>query len=377
MGRQLRALVLSPEPPYPVHGGGQLRMASILEYLRQRYEVEVITFRQRGCPLPVFPDDIRAHVIELPYHSRKAFARLIRNLRRGIRGAPPLMDRFAGFEHAVSEFVGGRRFDVGLIEHFWCAPYWKVLRPVCGRLIIDLVDIQSVLLDRQGRGLLTPLFRRFARVSRQMERDQLPRFDGVLVTSATDASYIEVPSAVYPNTIPLVPLPRVEKLNCIAFSGNMEYEPNTTGVRWFYREVWPKLRQRVGWKLIGRNEHAIRRIVDGDQRITITGAVNDAIAELATCRAAVVPVLAGSGTRVKILEAWAAGLPVISTTIGAEGLPTEPMLIADHPADFARAIECILEDDETGRKLGAQGRRLYEERLTWPAAWGRLRDWGL
>jgi glycosyltransferase involved in cell wall biosynthesis len=68
---------------------------------------------------------------------------------------------------------------------------------------------------------------------------------------------------------------------------------------------------------------------------------------------------------------------VISTTIGAEGLPTEPMLIADHPADFARAIECILEDDETGRKLGAQGRRLYEERLTWPAAWGRLRDWGL
>jgi glycosyltransferase involved in cell wall biosynthesis len=244
-------------------------------------------------------------------------------------------------------------------------------------LIIDLVDVESVLLSRQGRGVTKPLFARFASVCARMERELLRRFDGVMVTSAADARYVDVPSIVYPNTIPLVPLPRVAKGDCIAFSGNMEYEPNRTGIRWFYREVWPRLRPRVKWKLIGRNEHAVLPMIAGNPRITLTGPVQDAVTELAACRVAVVPLLAGSGTRVKIVEAWAAGLPVVSTTIGAEGLPPGPTLIADAPEDFARAIECLLDDPERGCRLGMAGRRLYEERLTWQAAWGTLKDWGL
>jgi glycosyltransferase involved in cell wall biosynthesis len=133
----------------------------------------------------------------------------------------------------------------------------------------------------------------------------------------------------------------------------------------------------VRWKLIGRNEHAIRQVVNGDERITVTGPVENAITELASCKAAVVPVLAGSGTRVKIVEAWAAGLPVISTSIGGEGLPSETMLIADDPDSFARAVESVLDGEKLRCRLGDAGRRLYEERLVWPAAWSTLRDWGL
>lgn len=354
-----------------------MRAASIVEYLRQRYEVEIVTFREPGSHAPQFPPDIRAHVIDLPCHSKSTPARAVRNAARAVRGVPPLVDRFAGFDEALRRALGGRRFDIGIVEHFWCAPYWTTLRPVCDRLIIDLVDVDSVLLRRQACGAKAPLFRRFAECCLRLEREWLPKFDGVLVTSSADAACIDVPSVVYPNTIPLVPVPRVSKQDFIAFSGNMEYEPNTTGVRWFHKEVWPRLRHRVRWKLIGRNEHAIRHIAGGDERVIVTGPVENAISELAASKAAVVPIFAGSGTRVKIIEAWAAGLPVISTTIGAEGLPTESMLIADDAAGFAGAIERVLDDEDLSGRLGDDGRRLYEERLTWLAAWSTLKDWGL
>lgn len=377
MSSALRALVLSPEAPYPMHGGGQLRIASILEYLRRRYAVEVLAFREPGAPVPEFPPDMRGHVIELPWHSKSGPSRVLRNLDRGLRGVPPLLDRFAGREPELASILRGRRFDVGIVEHFWCAPYWSVLRPACDRLIIDLVDVDSVLLRRQAVGLKAPLFRRFASASGALERHWLPKYDGVMVCSPADAIHVDGPSVVYPNTVPFTALPQAVKQDCIAFSGNMEYEPNRTGIRWFHANVWPKLRQRVRWKLIGRNEHAIREIVGGDDRIEVTGAVPDAIAELATAHAAVVPILAGSGTRVKILEAWAAGLAVVSTSIGAEGLPTEAMSIADSADEFATAVLRVLDNDELRGRMEQDGRRTYEERFTWQAAWGTLEAWGL
>jgi glycosyltransferase involved in cell wall biosynthesis len=108
--------------------------------------------------------------------------------------------------------------------------------------------------------------------------------------------------------------------------------------------------------------------------------MEDAIAEIATARAAVVPLLSGSGTRFKIIEAWAAGTPVISTTIGAEGLgatPGEHLLIADSPADFAAATTSVLNDQPLADRLAAAGRRLYESKFTWPSAWRILEAAGL
>jgi glycosyltransferase involved in cell wall biosynthesis len=127
--------------------------------------------------------------------------------------------------------------------------------------------------------------------------------------------------------------------------------------------------------LIGKNEHAIKRHIQSDSRIETTGAVAEAIPELARAAVAVVPLLSGSGTRIKIIEAWAAGVPVVSTTIGAEGLPYtsgDDILIADEPHDFAEAVRRILNDCDLARRLSASGRRLYELRLTWNTAWRQL-----
>src|ERR1019366_8365820 len=113
--------------------------------------------------------------------------------------------------------------------------------------------------------------------------------------------------------------------------------PNIEAVRWFASSIWPRIRERnpgLKWNLIGRNPEAISGIVKSDPSIRVIGPVADAVAAIAAGRVVVVPLLSGSGTRFKILEAWAAGRAVVSTSIGAEGLGArdgEHLLIADDP----------------------------------------------
>src|SRR3982074_1846742 len=125
------ALLLTPEAPYPMMGGGPMRTASILEYLAKKYTVDVIVFREPGAPDPrtAFPADLvrKVTVIDLPYHSNTQAAKVARNAKRLVRGVPPLVDRFSGFDVSVKEAVAGREYSVAVVEHFWCANYFEAL----------------------------------------------------------------------------------------------------------------------------------------------------------------------------------------------------------------------------------------------------------
>ncbi|HUK17622.1 MAG TPA: glycosyltransferase family 4 protein [Bryobacteraceae bacterium] len=384
------ALVLSPEPPYPLVGGGALRTASLLNHLARNREVDVILFRQPGAADPAgeLPAGLirRVSIIHLPVNGRSLPARASRNAARMARRVPPLVDRFAGFEEEVTRAIGGTRYGVGVIEHSWCAAYWQELSPVCARTVLDLHNIESVLHERCAAVEHTAAalaHRVFRAASVECERTWLPRFSEVLTASESDAELARAiaPAArimVYPNAIPAAALPPQCDDEAVVFSGNMEYHPNRGAVRFFHREVWPRLRERwpgLVWRLVGKNAEAVSRFTSSDPRIDVRNHVEDAVAELARARVAVVPVLAGSGTRVKILEAWAAGLPVVSTTLGAEGLPAkhgEHLLLADGAAPFADAVSRLLESRDLRLTLGAAGRRLVEREFTWEAAWRRL-----
>lgn len=377
------AIVLAPEAPYPLVGGGSMRTASLIEYLRRRYTVHVVTFREPGTsdPAAAFPPDVQVHVLNLPVHSKSGMARAWRNVHRAIRNVPPLVDRFSGFEDQLSTLVQRRRFAVGVIEHFWCAPYASVLRPSCNRLVLDLHNIESTLLARFAETSSMPgrvLLGHFARTCKALEHHWYRVFDTLLVTSEQDKSRIAGKAAVYPNAIPFVDQPVREKREEIVFSGNFEYQPNKTAVEWFRQNVWPELRNRrpdLRWRLVGRNESGIRSSLTDDDRIEVAGPVPDAVEELARAKIAVVPLLAGSGTRVKIIEAWAAGLPVVSTSIGAEGLPHtvgRHLVIADTAPAFLRATDAILDNPELAERLGSAGRCLYEQKLVWNVAWRAL-----
>jgi glycosyltransferase involved in cell wall biosynthesis len=183
---------------------------------------------------------------------------------------------------------------------------------------------------------------------------------------------------VYPNALPEMPQPTRQEREEIVFSGNLEYAPNISAVQFFRRNIWTALRAsrpNLKWRIVGKNPQAVSKLVAGDDRIELSGPVEDAVAELAKAQVAVVPVLAGSGTRVKILEAWAAGTPVVSTRLGVEGLDCEDgtnVLIADDASGFTNAVARLLESGGERARIGSAGRHLFEKQYTWPAAWKSL-----
>ena len=365
-----RALFLTPEEPKIGSGGGGLRSASLLAYLQNKYDVQTVTFSLRT-------------------HSRSPEARVWRNVIRLAAGRPPLFDRFSGYEHQVAAALHDR-YAVGVVEHFWCAAYAPLLRSCCGRLVLDLHNIESELARTHARAARWPsswASQRFAESYQRLELRWLPQFDVILTASEDDRRRIErmdvnLDVRVFPNALPEIARPRVGEANAIVFSGNLEYHPNVEAVRWFRTKIWPRIRERapeVEWRLVGSNPEAVAALTGGDPRIRVVGPVDDAVAQLAEAKVCVAPLLSGSGTRFKILEAWAAGRAVVATRQGAEGLGArdgEHLLLADDVNDFADAVLRLWSDPALRVRLGDAGWALYRERFTWPAAWQKLDESG-
>ncbi|HUQ95675.1 MAG TPA: glycosyltransferase [Bryobacteraceae bacterium] len=381
-----RALFISPEPPYPLTGGGALRSASLLQFLAARYPVDIVLFHVDGAsdPVEALPRGLVGDILSvpLPGHATGTPAVITRNSLRLLRGVPPMLDRFSGQEKIIGAWLKGRTYHTAVLEHFWCASYASLVRSHCRHLYLDLHNIESEWHARSARVESGPYslgHKIFAAYYRRLERKLLPLFDRLIVTSSREAARVaSCPTTVYPNAIPFTPRPCGPPRYSLVFSGNLDYLPNQQAVRFFHNEVWPLLHRAhpgLKWRIVGKNPRGIPPHIAADAGIEITGPVDHAISELACSLIAVVPILTGSGTRVKILEAWAAALPVVSTTLGAEGLDAVPgkhLLLADTPAEFAASISALLNGSHLRAQLADAGRALYEERYTWDAAWKSL-----
>lgn len=157
----------------------------------------------------------------------------------------------------------------------------------------------------------------------------------------------------------------------VLFVGSFPHLPNQDAFDHLLRDIWPQVRRRLpDATLTVAGARPPRRVLelDGRDGIAVAGEVPDLAPLYRTHRVLAVPIRAGSGTRLKILEAMASGLPVVSTTVGAEGIEAEAgehLLIADDPSSFAEALAKLLEDHELGARLAAAGRRLAVERYDW------------
>lgn len=398
MATKSRALFLAAESPYPMVGGGALRSASILEYLLQQHQTDVFCFRQPGEHRSELPAHLQEtgnlgswHDIPLSEHGKSLTARGFRNVRRALRGVPPLVDRFAGFADVIADAIRGHDYDVAVVEHFWCAAYARQLRPQCRRLVLDLHNVESLWHRRCARvlsPLVAPVHLLFARAAARLEQDLMPLYDLVLATSAPEHDFVterfpDVAVAVVPNTIRWQQRPAVEADNSIVFSGNMEYLPNQKAVLHFARNIWPAIHAshpRLQWKILGKAANQMRSRLRNCPMVRFVPDPVDAMMEIARSAVAVVPLTAGTGTRLKIVEAWASGCPVVSTALGAEGLRWEAgvdILIHDDPAGFAAAVSRILEDRGLATRLADAGRRRFESSYTWDFAWNVLQSRGV
>jgi glycosyltransferase involved in cell wall biosynthesis len=158
----------------------------------------------------------------------------------------------------------------------------------------------------------------------------------------------------------------------IVFTGSMDWLPNDDAIQWFTSEVLPLVRGSVpdiSLTIVGRNPSAsLRAICDRDPAVVVTGRVPDVRPYMDDASVYVVPIRIGGGTRLKIYEAMAMELPVVSTTVGAEGLPVEDgreILLRDDAGSFAEAIVKLLNDPAAARKLGSQAANSVRENYGW------------
>jgi glycosyltransferase involved in cell wall biosynthesis len=163
------------------------------------------------------------------------------------------------------------------------------------------------------------------------------------------------------------PVSGAEHGDRVVFIGSLDWLPNEEGLEFFVREIWPEIqRQRPAarFQIVGRNPSAAVGRLAATSGVELVGPVPDVRPYVAAASAVVVPLRIGGGTRIKIFEAMAMGKAVVSTTLGAEGLPVtsgENVVLADAPADFAASVVELLADGARRQALGARARNLVEQ----------------
>jgi glycosyltransferase involved in cell wall biosynthesis len=291
---------------------------------------------------------------------------------------------------ALDELLSRERFDVVQFEFAQMAGYRTSSarnRPV---LVLDEHNIEFDVERRTAGAAVGALRRVYSAVNwrklRREERAAWRRFDGCVLTSARDRQMLAadqpgLTSCVVPNGVDVEEFApdanRAATADTILFFGAINYHPNTEGVLFFLREVWPIVKaQRPGvrFRVVGPGAPPI---IAGwpDPAVEVTGYVDDIRVPIGAASVVVVPLRIGGGTRLKVIEAMGLGKALVSTTLGAEGIDVtheRDVLIADTPADFARQVLRVLDDGGLARRLGAEARRLAVSRYSWRAASERL-----
>jgi len=328
----------------------------------------------------------------LPNGTRSVVSRL----SRGVLSRRPLIQSFyydARLAGKVKELTSRVAYDVIQVEFPFLAPYLNAVEPRSrAKKILTMHNIESLRFERElqlahwGKRRLVLLGNHL--FFREWEKEALRQFDGIVTVSDVERTWVEqhapqtivdvVPNGV--DTEYFRPGSAAASTNnpYIVFTGAMDYPPNVDAAGWFCNEILPQLQRTVPGirlKIVGKNPHA--RVVELGQRkgVEVTGTVADIRSYVAESLALVVPLRSGGGTRLKILEAMALERPVISTTVGAEGLDINPgtdILIADDAQQFVDQIQSLLRSPDTAEAIGKAGRRLVIRKYDWRVCLGGL-----
>jgi glycosyltransferase involved in cell wall biosynthesis len=172
--------------------------------------------------------------------------------------------------------------------------------------------------------------------------------------------------------------PQAEEQNSLVFLGNYLHYPNADAVIYFHEEIWPRLKKvlpELRFYVVGQSPPPEITRLASDKSIIVTGTVDDVTPYLRRGKIFICPVRLGGGFRGKILEAMAIGRPVVSTRLGAEGIPASDgknIVLADNPDDFVKGITDLLTNAQLYRSIQENARQLMEERYAWDKGVARL-----
>lgn len=385
----MHILWIKTELLHPVDKGGRIRTYQMLRALARQHRLTYLTLDDGTAA----PDAVarateyceRVEVVPFappPKGSAGFWAALARNAVSSLPYAvaryevPALRDRLRAL------CATG---DVDVVVCDFLAPSINVPSDLGVPVVLFQHNVEAMIWERHAEVAVHPVKKAYMasqwRRMKRFEAAECRRFDSVVAVSAQDADYFrreygvrrtaDVPTGV--DTDFFQPGdPGLRRDGAMVFVGSMDWLPNEDGILWFAETMLPRIRAAVPHAtlaIVGRNPTArVQALHDPANGVTVTGSVPDVRPHLASASVCIVPLRVGGGTRLKIYEGMAMGLPTVSTAIGAEGLPVtdgEHLLIGDEPAAFAdRCIE-LLRDPARARRMGASADAYVRTHFGW------------
>ena len=275
------------------------------------------------------------------------------------------------------------RFDAVNVSHDWAADWIRRIQAGPAKRVLTLENVTWSYYESRARvagGARRTAFGIEARRWRRFDRARFPAYDALVAISENEAATLRRATAMRVEAIPggvdtraIDPGPeREDAPPALLFTGSMPWPPNAEGARWMLREVWPRLREQVPdarLLLVGSGPPAdVQALAGADDRVELPGRVPELGPWFDRATLVVIPILSGAGIRFKVLDALASRRAIVSTTMGADGALVrdgEHLVLADDPAAFAAACARLLGDPAERARLGANARRLAEERYDW------------
>lgn len=372
----------------PPDTGGKIRSYNILRELARQHSVTFFSFyaAHAGDTHPNLKD-IFENVVCIPLRlpAPKSAAET-RNYVRGLFSTEPYsITKYCVPEvrHRLRALLQQETFDVILCDFLVAAGVipWDCPTPK----ILFTHNVEAAIWRRHYEVTRNPVWKAISwlewRKMEAAERRYLRLADRVLAVSETDravfASFLDPGKlTVIPTGVDVdyfQPMPGEEVANSLVFTGSMDWLPNEDGILYFVETILPLIKQQcpdVHLEVVGRSpSRTLQSLAEREKNVRLTGWVEDIRPFLARDAVCIVPLRIGGGTRLKIFEAMAMGKAVVSTSIGAEGLPVrhgEDILLADTPADFASSVLSLLRDANQRARLGTAARALVQEKYSWP-----------
>ncbi len=397
----MKALFVAENLPWPAPGGGLIRLARAIEAVASVTELDLFACVDVRRRTPTVPPGIplrRWSAVPYPQAPHALRWRSEWLLWGGLPIEVAMLRSDPGPRRALEAWAEA---DYDVVWFSTAAMYEWTGRPHLGPTVVDLMDLEDVkaglraelLADGAGapwsaEGLRRRVAgwqaRRSARGWARLQRSVAEEVDRVVLCSDLDAHRSGLPGVVVvPNTYSRPSRPVGSDAPghppVVLLQGSLHYAPNMDAARWLVGEVVPRLRRHVPdveVRLVGTASTGVKQLHD-PPTVLVVGRVPDIEPELARASVAVVPVRYGSGTRVKILESFAHRVPVVSTTLGAEGLDVTDgvhLLLADDPDAFASAVARVVADAGLRRRLVDAAEVRFRERYDGPVAAGRIRS---
>lgn len=401
----MKILWITKHPIVPINTGSQIRTYYLIKNLSIHFDITVVCSRGEGitdgtCDLLAELPNVN---IQFPPENPDSFCARLRlsfwicyySLReRYCWGDHPLSQSYGPlyrWHRFLVKWIGGHNPGVIILDHIWNAETLKYLKPGYPdiKFIINFHNVESInmyrYLEKKESG--TRGARMFEKLHKKIQKRESNLFeyaDLYWTCSKNDLEVLSrlqrkkhIPGFVVPNGIDTSSYKFDAQFykpskNALIFVGVLRYTLVEDALMWFFKYVWPilkKERAEIRFKMVGLDPgKKLKELALSDKSIELFGTVADVRPQYKDASVSVCPIQSGSGTRIKILEAMSVGVPVVATTIGAEGIEgidKKHLLLADDPTDFAKAIMNLLNDERLYNSVQENARKLVESQYDW------------